>query len=150
MASKYLVPALAAALLTSGAAIAQTPAQSTTTTTATAGKVDAATSWRTSKLIGLDVYNNAKEKIGDINEVLVDKTGKVASVVIGVGGFLGAGEHDIAVPMEKLSFSEAPVNSSTTGASMKDSKKDWAPDHAMMNATKEQLKAMPQFKYTAS
>ena len=112
--------------------------------------MDAATTWRVSKLMGLDVYNNTKEKVGDINEVLVDKTGKVTSVVIGVGGFLGVGERDIAVPMEKLSFSEAPVNSSTTGSSAKDSMKDWVPDHAMMNATKEQLKAMPQFKYTAS
>jgi sporulation protein YlmC with PRC-barrel domain len=150
MASKYLIPALVAALLTSGAAVAQTSVQSTTTTTTTTGKVDAATTWRVSKLMGLDVYNNTKEKVGDISEVLVDKTGKVTSVVIGVGGFLGVGEHDIAVPMEKLSFSEAPVNSSTTGSSAKDSAKDWVPDHAMMNATKEQLKAMPQFKYTAS
>jgi sporulation protein YlmC with PRC-barrel domain len=146
MASRYLVPALVAALLTSGAAVAQTSVQSTTTT---AGKIDGASTWRISKLMGLDVYNTAKEKIGDVNEVLVDKTGKVSSVVIGVGGFLGMGERDIAVPLGQLTFSETPIDSSTSGSSTKADTKDWVPNHATMSATKEQLKAMPQFKYTA-
>ena len=52
--------------------------------------------WRASKLRGLNVYNNNNEKIGDINELLVDGTGKIQAVVIGVGGFLGMGEHDVA------------------------------------------------------
>ncbi|MEH2535072.1 sporulation protein YlmC with PRC-barrel domain [Bradyrhizobium sp. AZCC 1588] len=150
MASRHLIPVLVAALLTSGVAVAQTSGQSTTTTTTTTGKIDAASSWRTSKLMGLDVYNSAKQKIGDINEVLIDKTGKINSVVIGVGGFLGMGEHDVAVPLEKLTFSESPVDSSTTGSSTKDDTKDWVPDHATMSVTKDQLKSMPQFKYTAS
>jgi sporulation protein YlmC with PRC-barrel domain len=147
MATKFLIPALVAALLTSGAAVAQTSVQSTTTTTT--GKIDAASNWRVSKLMGLDVYNNSKQKIGDINEVLLDRTGKVTSVVIGVGGFLGMGEHDIALPMDKLSFSETPVGSPTTGSSTKADTKDWVPDHATTSATQEQLKAMPQFKYTS-
>jgi sporulation protein YlmC with PRC-barrel domain len=42
-----------------------------------------------SKLIGLNVYNDQNEKLGDISELLVDKSGKVDGVVIGVGGFLG-------------------------------------------------------------
>ena len=50
-----------------------------------------------SKLIGLNVYNEQNEKLGDINEILLDKSGKVEGVVIGVGGFLGMGEHDIKV-----------------------------------------------------
>ena len=53
--------------------------------------------WRASKLMGLDVYNEANEKLGDVNELILDKNGKVSAVVIGVGGFLGMGEHDIAV-----------------------------------------------------
>src|SRR5688500_18133718 len=64
--------------------------------------------WRSSKLVGLDVYNRADEKLGDINEILFDKEGKVMAVVIGVGGFLGMGEHDIAVSMDKLKFMEEP------------------------------------------
>jgi hypothetical protein len=123
--------------------------------------------------VGLDVYNEANEKLGDINELILDKNGKVAAVVIGVGGFLGMGEHDIAVSMDKLKFAEEPVRTSstttttttrdnaaaprdtTTGAAgstatttRTSNANDWTPDHAMMNATKDQLKAMPQFKYS--
>ena len=70
--------------------------------------------WRASKLMGLDVYNEANEKLGDINELILDKNGKVNAVVIGVGGFLGMGEHDIAVSMDKLKFVEEPVRTSST------------------------------------
>jgi sporulation protein YlmC with PRC-barrel domain len=126
--------------------------------------------WRASKLMGLDVYNQNNEKLGDVNELILDKNGKVAAVVIGVGGFLGMGEHDIAVSLDKLKFVEEPIRtSSTSSAPARDtttgaanppssstaparnttaSANDWVPDHAMMNATKEQLKAMPQFKYS--
>jgi sporulation protein YlmC with PRC-barrel domain len=118
--------------------------------------------WRSSKLMGLDVYNEANEKLGDINELLVDKSGKVSAVVIGIGGFLGMGEHDIAVSMDKLKFIEEPVrtSSSTTSTTSRDTttgassatttnrNNDWVPDHAVMSGNKEQLKALPQFKYS--
>ena len=58
--------------------------------------------WRASKLEGVDVYNDRNEKIGDISEVLVDRQGKVEAVVIGVGGFLGLGQRDVAVPFDQL------------------------------------------------
>src|ERR1700755_184541 len=70
--------------------------------------------WRASKLMGLDVYNEANEKIGDINELILDKNGKINAVVIGVGGFLGMGEHDIAVSMDKLKFKEEAVRTTST------------------------------------
>ncbi|MGY8710806.1 PRC-barrel domain-containing protein [Bradyrhizobium sp. 18BD] len=119
--------------------------------------------WRASKLMGLNVYNEANEKLGDVNELLVDKTGKINAVVIGIGGFLGMGEHDIAVSMDKLKFVEEPVRTSststlttsretTTGAASTNTTSrnanDWVPDHAVMSGNKEQLKALPQFKYS--
>lgn len=58
--------------------------------------------WRASKLEGVDVYNDRDEKIGDISEVLVDRQGKVEAVVIAVGGFLGLGQRDVAVPFNQL------------------------------------------------
>jgi sporulation protein YlmC with PRC-barrel domain len=115
--------------------------------------------WRSSKLIGVNVYNDNNEKIGDIQELIVDKSGKVENVVLGVGGFLGMGEHYVAVPMEKLkwidepvrtSSTTAPADKSTVGASNRPARaadEKWYPDHAVFNATKDQLKAMPQFKY---
>ena len=70
-----------------------------------------------SKLIGLNVYNDQDEKLGDISEILVDKSGKVDGVVIGVGGFLGMGRHDIMVEMSKLKFVDEPVRTSSTTTS---------------------------------
>jgi hypothetical protein len=89
---------------------------------------------------------------------LVDKTGKVAGLVIGVGGFLGMGQHDIMVEMSRLKFVEEPVKTATTTTTgtatssatttTTNREKKWYPDHAVLSgATKDQLKAMPQFKY---
>lgn len=120
--------------------------------------------WRASKLKGLNVYNDQNERLGDINEILIDKSGKVAGLVIGVGGFLGMGEHDIMVEMSKLKFVNEPVRTSstttttTTGSSTTtrpanttttaSNDHKWYPDHAVLpGATKESLKAMQQFKY---
>jgi sporulation protein YlmC with PRC-barrel domain len=119
--------------------------------------------WRASKLVGLNVYNEQNEKLGDISEILLDKTGKVAGVVIGVGGFLGMGQHDIMVDMGKLKFVDEPVRTSattsttttTTGAAnrpatttVRSNDHKWYPDHAVLSgASKDQLKSMPQFKY---
>ena len=171
--------ALLSTAIVGGAAYAQTaqpvdrtaPA-ATTSPAASSEKMMLKGKWRASKLMGLDVYNEANEKLGDINELILDKDGKVHAVVIGVGGFLGMGEHDIAVSMDKLKFVEEPVRTSstapatttretttketTTGAATTTTTttarnadaNDWVPDHAVMSGTKEQLKAMPQFKYS--
>ena len=70
--------------------------------------------WRASKLKGLDVYNNSNEKIGDIREVLLDQSGKAEAVVIGVGGFLGIGERDVALPFSEIKFVDQPRTSSAS------------------------------------
>jgi hypothetical protein len=93
---------------------------------------------------------------------MLDKSGNIASAVIGVGGFLGMGERDVAVKFADLKWSNEPVKSSsssgsstttrpgTTGAGNASSTSNAAktyPDHAVFNASKDQLKAMPQFDY---
>ena len=119
--------------------------------------------WRSSKLIGLNVYNDKNEKLGDISEVLVDKSGKVDGVVIGVGGFLGMGQHDIKVDMSKLKFIDEAArtaSTTTTGSATKTdnrpatttsattTKNKWYPDHAVLSgATKDSLKNTPEFKF---
>src|SRR3954470_6755970 len=122
--------------------------------------------WRTSKLKGLNVYNEQNEKLGDITEILIDKSGKADGIVIGVGGFLGMGQHDIKVEMNKLKFVDEPVrtsststNTGTTGANTRATTttsstassandRKWYPDHAILSgASKDQLKSMPQFKF---
>jgi sporulation protein YlmC with PRC-barrel domain len=193
MISKYLATALVTTALMTGAVTAQT-----TTTTRTdannATTMHHEGQWRASKLVGVDVYNEGNEKIGDISEVILDRSGKVANVIIGVGGFLGMGEHYVAVAFDKLKWVNEPVRStanapvstvrntdgtvrtttapattdgtarpatgpattdntvrtttgSVTTATTTRSANEWYPDHVVYNATKDQLKAMPQFKY---
>ena len=168
MKSKYLAAALLGTALLTSAAFAQ---NATTDRSNVNTAVHKEGQWRASKLIGVNVYNDNNEKIGDIEELIVDKSGKVDNVVLGVGGFLGMGEHYVAVPMEKLkwvnepvrtsSTPTAPADKSTVGASNTSTTAEanranraeraadekWYPDHAVFNATKDQLKAMPQFKY---
>jgi len=57
-----------------------------------------------SKLIGTRVISANNESIGDINDVIVDRTGQAVAAVVGVGGFLGIGEKDVAVPFKSLEF----------------------------------------------
>lgn len=161
----FLAVALLSTAVVGGAAFAQSaqPADRVAATAQPADKMMLKDNWRASKLIGLNVYNEANEKLGDINELLVDKSGKINAVVIGIGGFLGMGEHDIAVSMDQLKFVEEPVRTSstssttttretTTGAASTTTTNrntnDWVPDHAVMSGNKEQLKALPQFKYS--
>jgi sporulation protein YlmC with PRC-barrel domain len=54
--------------------------------------------WRASKFMGVDIYGANNEKIGDVNDLILDHTGNIQAVVIGVGGFLGMGEMDVVVP----------------------------------------------------
>lgn len=60
--------------------------------------------WRGSKLIGVNVVGPSEERIGAVREVLVDHSGNAQAVVIGVGGFLGIGEKDVAVPFNTLKW----------------------------------------------
>jgi len=150
------------------------PAANTDTVTTT--RTSQGNLWRASKLVGLNVYNDQNEKLGDISEILMDKSGKVEGVIIGVGGFLGLGQNDIKVDMSKLKFVDEPVRTSatttttssttrtdspagqrttttTTGApagttTTRSADRRWYPDHAVLSGVnKDQLKAMPQFKY---
>ena len=59
----------------------------------------------TSDLVGQSVYGVGDEKVGDINDLLMDESGNIEAVVIGVGGFIGLGEKDVAVTLESLTIS---------------------------------------------
>jgi hypothetical protein len=123
--------------------------------------------WLGSKLIGVDVYGPNDEKVGDIGEVLVDRSGNAHAVVIGVGGFLGIGKKDVALPFSALkwiSHEEAsktarpgaarPATSGTPPADARaDTKSTDAyqgyPHHAVISMTKEELKNAPEFRYAS-
>src|SRR5947207_3711550 len=109
--------------------------------------------WRSSKLIGVNVYNDSNEKLGSIDELIMDKQGKVTKIIIGVGGFLGVGQRDIAVNFDQLKFTDQPLpsntastsppggGSSTVGAAPAPAPRttvnEWYPDHAVMSASKD-------------
>jgi len=85
-----------------------------------------------SKLKGLNVTNQNNQSIGEIADVAITKDNQVQALILSVGGFLGMGEHYVAV---------AP---SAVKVSYDRSAKKWK---AIMNTTKEALKAAPEFKY---
>jgi len=179
MFTKYAVAGLAASALLASVAFAQSPSATTDSATTAAPAAASDTSsfkgnWRSSKLVGLNVYNDSNESLGSINDLLTDKSGNIKGVVIGVGGFLGVGEHLVAVTFDKVKFVDDPIaytgastspatggarpsttgtGTTTTGAATAPAapavkKNPWYPDHAMLSATKDQLKAMPEFKYS--
>ena len=174
MLAKYTIAGLAGSMLLASAAFAQSPTTPADTSKAPAPATasDMSSSfqgtWRASKMVGLNVYNDSNESLGSINDLLTDKSGDIKAVVIGVGGFLGVGEHLVAVPLDKVKFVTEPVaytgaanapatggarpSTTTTGAAKAPASKPnpWYPDHAVFSATKDQLKAMSEFKYSTN
>jgi sporulation protein YlmC with PRC-barrel domain len=176
MFAKSVAAGLAGTALLATVAFAQTP--TTTTDRSKMAPAPAAASdssfkgdWRASKVVGLNVYNDQNESIGSINDLLTDKSGSIKAVVIGVGGFLGVGTHLVAVAYDKVKFVNEPVaytgvagaanptsgtsrpsSTTTTGAATTAAPpakpNPWYPDHAVYSATKDELKAMPEFKYS--
>lgn len=158
MRSKYVIGGLLASTLFSAAAFAQSTVPAPSLTPAASAKttetITHISEWRASKLVGVNVYNTKNEKLGDINEILLDKSGRVSGIVIGVGGFLGMGERYVLVGLDRLKFVNEPLPvttgsaSTTTARPPRAANEQWYPDHAIMDANKDQLEAMPQFKYS--
>jgi len=91
-------------------------------------EVVATTGYRASKLLGGDVYNDQDEKIGKVDDFIVGSDSKVSVAVISVGGFLGMGARLVAVPA-------ALFRSDEKGRTI------------LSGATRDQLKALPEFRY---
>ena len=77
------------------------------------------------------VYDPKDSKIGEIADVLVDRSGRIDSLIVAVGGFLGAGEKDVSVPFDAVRVTNKNNNK-------------W---YLVMNTTKDQLKDAPGFTY---
>jgi sporulation protein YlmC with PRC-barrel domain len=132
------------------------------------------TQWRAPKLIGVGVYGPDDKQLGKIDDLLVDRNGSAQTIVIGVGGFLGFGKKDVAVPFSAMQWrTEArkapgagdqppstgnPAAPGTTSAQPPMKEIDPAtaeasqgyPDKALLNVTLDQLKAAPDFQYAST
>ena len=89
--------------------------------------------WRSSKLVGASVYGPDNKSIGSIDDLIVDQKGAIKAAVIGVGGFLGVGQKDVAVPFEALQIQRKQNSSSI--------------DKITVSYTKDQLSNAPKFAY---
>ena len=85
-----------------------------------------------SNVVGLDIYNGQNNNVGKIQDIAFDASKKVTGYILSVGGFLGMGTHYVAVSPDAVMVSYDAQN------------KVWK---ATMNATKDQLKQAPEFKY---
>ncbi len=83
-------------------------------------------------VVGLDVYNGQNNDIGKIQDVVLGQDATVKGYIVSVGGFLGMGTHYVA------------VNPGAVSIKYDEGQKTW---RAAMNATKDQLKSAPEFKY---
>ena len=89
-----------------------------------------ATGYRTSKVVGSTVVNEANETVGTIDDLIVTPTEKVPFAVLSVGGFLGMGSKYVVVPFSSLEVQDKKM--------------------VLRGATKNSLKSLPEFKYATT
>jgi len=118
---------LATAILMSPLAITTTFAQGTPQTLVKLDVASVASGYRATKIIGASIVNEADEKIGEIDDLIINRSDRVPFAIVSVGGFLGMGEKLVAVPMADLQFSPGKT--------------------VFPGATKDMLKSLPAFAY---
>lgn len=131
---RTLLTTTALALLLTGGAVAQNAATTATPAAGALGYTATDSDNLATEIIGKQVYSSAAadaEHIGDINNLVVAEDGTVQAAVIGVGGFLGIGEKNVAVPMDQLKFVTADDNT----------------ERYVLETTKEALNEAPAFEW---
>src|SRR6478752_9063815 len=127
MLKTLMMSAAVSTLMVSGALAQANP--STAPSAPPAAKVDAAPmdgakfiqaqgadQWVFSKFKGTDVIGPDNAQVGDVNDLLFDKSGKIVGLIVGVGGFLGIGEKSVAIDMSAFQPVPADTGSSTSSA----------------------------------
>lgn len=108
----------------------QTKATGSTTTVglSVAESTQNAMGWSAKKsLMGKTLYNDADQKVGKVDDLIISPDNNVTYVIVGAGGFIGIGRHDVAIPVKQVQEAAGRL--------------------VMAGATKESVKAMPTFKY---
>ncbi len=81
----------------------------------------------TKQILGKSVYNDKHDKVGDVEDLIIAPDSSVSYAIIGVGGFLGLGERQVAIPVNRFTHREGRI--------------------VLPGATKDALQAMPSFQY---
>lgn len=125
---KLAVIAFATSLLAAAPVSAQVAGQSTSLGISITESTQIATGWSVKKtLLGKAVYNETGQKVGKVEDLIVAPSNSVSYVIVGAGGFVGIGRHDVAIPVSQI--------------------KDQKGKLVMAGATKDGIKAMPAFNY---
>jgi len=89
---------------------------------------DVSTGWSARRqLLGQAIYNEKNEKVGSVDDLIVSPSKAVSYAIIGAGGFLGVAKHDVAIPVSQFTQNEGKF--------------------VLAGASKDIIKAMPQFEY---
>ena len=123
-----LTLALAGALSVAVPATAQVAGGSTTTGISVIESTQVALGWSVKKtLLGKTIYNEAGQKVGKVQDIIIAPDKSVSYIIVGAGGFIGMGRHDVAIAVTQI--------------------QDQAGKLVMAGATPDLIKAMPQFEY---
>jgi hypothetical protein len=120
------------------------------------------------------IYNSSNENIGDVNDLIVDKKGNIDAVVVGVGGFLGIGEKNVALPYGAITWSDTPPEATQPSPAMTPATTPQGatpgtqavtppvtpqvpaipavldyPSKGVLDMSKDQLKNAPEFKFAS-
>jgi sporulation protein YlmC with PRC-barrel domain len=120
--------AIACAICSAGPAAAQVAGGTTTVGVSIIESTQLALGWSVKKtLMGKTIYNDAGQKVGKVDDLIISPGANVSYVIVGAGGFIGIGRHDVAIPVTQI--------------------QDKAGKLVMSGATKDMIKGMPQFTY---
>jgi sporulation protein YlmC with PRC-barrel domain len=89
---------------------------------------EVATGWSAKRqILGQTVYNDKDEKVGNVDDIIVTPDKAISYAIVGAGGFLGVGKHEVAIPVNQFKADSGKL--------------------ILAGASKEALKAMPEFEY---
>jgi sporulation protein YlmC with PRC-barrel domain len=113
-----------------GPAAAQVAGATTTTETSVTESTKMAMGWSVKKtLLGKTIYNDAGNKVGKVDDLILSPDRDVSYVIVGAGGFVGIGRHDVAIPITQIQNKAGKL--------------------VMPGATKDTIKGMPEFVYAS-
>jgi sporulation protein YlmC with PRC-barrel domain len=128
--SHLAVAALTAlgALVTAAPAVAQIAGGTTTVDTSVTESTAIALGWSVKKtLMGKTIYNDAGQKVGKVQDLIISPDRNVSFVIVGAGGFVGIGRHDVAIAVTRIKDKEGRL--------------------VMSGATPDTIKGLPEFTY---